>query len=315
MDVQAFFDELDEKRNYVAERLAEDPLPKGRAATAAVRAEIQRLGLDKHVADLETDGFTVVRPETVNEPGLVERLIAATERVEAVRLPNTYNRMRGGAEGGVATGTITFDMLEEDRAFEEALMAPVPLALVTYLLGYHAKAGMVLTLTKGQGGTPLRVHADSRCRFPEPWPTYAQVCNVTWLLSDYSKDEGATCFVPGSHLLGRGPSVEEFPEVLAEREELYTVEAPAGSVMIWHGATWHGAHPRKAPGVRRSMVNVFMRQYLITEEPVYLTTSVEALQRNPARFGALAGLADYQPYDRRGPQVPEQRISGVWLHD
>ena len=315
MDVRAFFDELDEKRNYVAAQLAEHPLPSGRAATTAVRDEVRRLGLERHVAELETDGFTVVPPETVNEPGLAERLAAAAERVEAVRPPNVYNRLSGGADGGAAAGTITFDMLEEDRAFEEALMAPVPLALVTYLLGYHAKVGMVLTLTKGPGERPLPVHADARCRFPEPWPTYAQICNVTWLLTDYSKEEGATCFVPGSHLLGRGPSVEDVPTMVAEREELHTVEAPAGSLLIWHGATWHGAWPRRAPGLRRSMVNVFMRQYLITEEPVWLTTSLDALKRNPPRFGALAGLADYQPYDRRGPQVPEQRISGIWLHD
>ena len=53
----------------------------------------------------------------------------------------------------------------------------------------------------------------------------------------------------------------------------------------------------------------------LTEEPVWLTTSLDALKRNPPRFGALAGLADYQPYDWRGPQVPERRISGIWLHD
>ena len=315
MDVQAFFDALDAKRRYVAERLAADPLPKGRDATRAVRGEIQALGLEGHVADLETDGFTVLPPATVNQPGLVERLRAATERVEAVRPPNTYNRRSGGIEAGAAVGMVTFDMLEEDLAFEEAVLAPAPLALVTYLLGYHAKLGMVLTLTKGQGSAPLPIHADSRCRFPEPWPTYAQMCNATWLLSDYSREEGALCFVPGSHLLGRGPAVEDVPDVVAEREAIHTVEAPAGSVVIWHGNTWHGAHPRTAPGLRRAMVNVFMRQYLITEEPVWLTTSMAVLERNPARFGALAGLADYQPYDRRGPMVPEQRISGIYLHE
>lgn len=315
MDVQAFFDALDEKRNYVAQRLAEEPLPRGRDATAAVREEIRQLGLEDQVADLETDGFTVVPPAKVNQPGLVERLRAATERVEATRPPNTYNQRSGGIEAGAAVGMITFDMLEEDRAFEEALLAPAPLALVTYLLGYHAKAGMVLTLTKGQGSAPLPIHADSRCRFPEPWPTYAQMCNATWLLSDYSKDEGALCFVPGSHLLGRGPTVEDVPDVVAEHEAVHTVEAPAGSVVIWHGNTWHGAHARTAPGLRRAMVNVFMRQYLITEEPVYLTTSMAALKRNPARFGALVGLADYQPYDRRGPRVAENRISGIYLHE
>ena len=121
--------------------------------------------------------------------------------------------------------------------------------------------------------------------------------------------------MPGSHLFGRGPTIEELPDEVAKHDAVYTVEAPAGSIVIWHGNTWHGAHPRTAPGLRRSFVNVFMRQYLVTEEAVDLTTSLEALKRNPPRFGAIAGLADYQPYDRRGPRVPEMRISGIHLHD
>lgn len=311
MDATAFFDELDVKRNYVAERLAEEPLPKGSAATVAVREEIRRLGLEQHVADLEIDGFTVVPPETVNMPGLAERLVDASKRAEAVRPANVINQLYDES----AVGKITFDMLEEDLCFEEAVQAPVPLALVTYLLGYHAKLGMVLTTAKGPGTPPVNIHSDSRCRFPEPWPTYAQIANVTWLLSDYSQEEGALVLVPGSHLLGRGPEVEELPDAMSKHKTLHTVEAPAGSVVIWHGNTWHGAHSRTEPGERRNLVTVFMRQYLVTEEAVWLTTSLDALKRNPARFGAIAGLADYQPYDRRGPQVPQNRISGIYLHE
>ena len=154
--------------------------------------KFRQLGLEQHVTNLETDGFTVIPPETVNEPDLVERMVEATKRVEAVRPPNTINQKYGDG----TTGKITFDMLEEDRCFEEAVQARVPLALVTYLLGFHAKLGIILAVTKPPGTPPLNVHSDARCRFPEPWPTYAQNANVTWLLSDYSR--GRRCAVSGA---------------------------------------------------------------------------------------------------------------------
>ena len=89
---------------------------------------------------------------------------------------------------------------------------------------------------------------------PPPFPLFAQYANVTWLLSDYSKEGGALCFVPGSHLLCRQPGPQE------GYDQLVPVEAPMGSFVIWHGNTWHGAYRRQTAGLRMAVAFLFARQ-------------------------------------------------------
>ena len=38
--------------------------------------------------------------------------------------------------------------------------------------------------------------------------------------------------------------------------------AKAGSLAIWHGATWHGSTPRTNRGLRVTLVQVFMRMHM-----------------------------------------------------
>ena len=54
--------ELNQLRELAKEKWKEDPLPTGRDAEVRLRKEIQELGLESHIADLETDGYTVLPP-------------------------------------------------------------------------------------------------------------------------------------------------------------------------------------------------------------------------------------------------------------
>ena len=64
-----------------------------------------------------------------------------------------------------------------------------------------------------------------------------------------------------------------------------TVEAPAGSVLIWHGNSWHGAHARTAPGLRISLVTFFSRHYIRPPRETYSAKlTQEMLDRNGPRF-------------------------------
>ena len=61
-----------------------------------------------------------------------------------------------------------------------------------------------------------RIHLVTALRglAPSPYPPYAQVANATWVLTDYDRDNGSTCFVDGSHLLCRPPSPAEYGQWL-----------------------------------------------------------------------------------------------------
>ena len=185
-------------------------------------------------------------------------------------------------------------LLFEDEAFQEAILNPVVGTLVTHLLGENAILSNCLAFIKGPGNDDLALHCDN-VYVSAPFPMHAQVCNATWLLTDYSKEDGALCFVPGSHQYGRHP---EPGEGLADR---VAIEAPAGSLAFWHGNTWHGAFARTKPGVRMNLINAFMRMHMRPQEPYRENVTREQLERWPPRFATLLGKHVGYGWKEEGP--------------
>ncbi|MGH7878456.1 MAG: phytanoyl-CoA dioxygenase family protein, partial [Candidatus Binataceae bacterium] len=179
-------------------------------------------------------------------------------------------------------------LLVQDRVFEQALTNRPVLALISYLLGESCILNHLSSVVKGPGKEHLPLHTDqNQTGSIAPYPAYAQVANATWILSDYSRENGATCFVRGSHKLCRHPTFAEATDLA----RFTPVEAPAGSVLIWHGNTWHGALPRTAPGVRISLIAYYQRWYHPPVENLAPQITEEMLARNPRRFATLTGVA------------------------
>jgi hypothetical protein len=267
------------------------------APTAAMHwQDVQRLELEAHVAELETLGYTIVPPEVAAPDGLAERLREAILDV-AERRTGVRPRLDGDpryANPAVPFGQNLAYLLFEDDAFQEAVLNPVVLTLVTHLLGANAILSNCLAFLKGPGEEDLALHSDN-VYIPSPFPVHAQVCNATWLLTDYSRDDGALCFVPGSHQFARHPKAGE---ALAER---VPVTAPAGSLAFWHGHTWHGAFARRRPGIRMNLINAFMRMYMRPQEPYAENVTPAQLARRPPRFATLLGQHVGYGWKEEGP--------------
>jgi ectoine hydroxylase-related dioxygenase (phytanoyl-CoA dioxygenase family) len=141
---------------------------------------------------------------------------------------------------------------------------------------------------KGPSEKFLDLHTDN-VAIPAPFPPYSQVANSTLILSDYSPEHGSITFVPRSHKLARHPT----PAEGGDRQLAVPVEATAGSLIVFHGNTWHGALPRRTPGYRFTLISYFVRMYLLRQEdPGYVTQ--EMRDRNDPRFAGLVG--DDIPY-------------------
>jgi hypothetical protein len=264
----------------------------GRAARDRVFAEIERLGLLANVGELEMKGYTALAPEQVGPPAFIEALREAVIALAERRAGRKLDRRAGldFQDTNSPYGQVhsLFGLFGEDPIFEQALMNESMLALVTYLLGescflHHERAAI-----KGPGDQYLPLHADPSG--PAPYPWYSQVCNTTFALTDHTIDGGTTCFAPGSHRLCRQPTREEAIDLSC----FVPLEVPAGSVIVWHGNTWHGALPRKEPGYRVSLVQYFSRPSAASDVPRNYASVVtpEMLARNPKRFATLLAVDD-----------------------
>jgi hypothetical protein len=275
-------------------------------------AEVRDLGLDENIRELDTLGYTVVEPgKTGNSSDHLNRLIEAIFDVverRTGRRPDLYHGTTPDADDRAQPMENYSGLLFEDPVFEEYLLNPVIQTLATYLLTTGAEPlrpmapqllgleqNMLLrlceSLIKGPGQRDLYLHCDNGM-IPTPFPPYQQVCNITTILTDYDRDNGALCFVPASHHWCRHPT----PSERLGFDRAVPVVAPRGSIVAWGGNQWHGAFARKTRGLRVSMLYAFGRQYLsgyAGEVPQ------AALDRNPARFAQLLGRATGYGYSEQ----------------
>jgi len=258
--------------------------------------EIREQQLEPFVAELDVQGYTVVPPELAAPAGFTDRLLEACLQVAERRngeppdliegsthahFKGRFSVFTGGQDSPI--GDLMQSLIFEDQVFEEALMNPILLTLASYLCGYSVVLSSMGCFMKGPNDTNFALHSDTP--MPSPLPPHSLVCNCTYILSEFTKENGATAVVPSSHKRCRTPEPRETdPE---KNSDAIAIEAPAGSLLVWHGNTWHGAFKRTAPGLRIQVPVYMARPYVRTQEDLIGNIPEEMLERNPPRFGWL----------------------------
>ncbi len=178
----------------------------------ALWSEIELLGLAAHVGELEIKGYTVVPPEKLAPLEFTKRMLQATLDAAQRRHGVTVS-MGMTVETAPEPLKSPFGLplvygLFEDEVFQQAVLNPVVQALSTYLVGRNAVISEYGLLLKGPGGIDLDLHTDS-FMMPDPLPAMPHICNLTWIMTDYSLENGSIAFVPGSHRYQRRPLANE----------------------------------------------------------------------------------------------------------
>ena len=259
----------------------------------ALYRELKELGLIENLAELEAFGFTVIPPEKVGDAAFHGTVQAAAQRVACERKDCADTRalessFRDGQE------LLRF-VLWDDPVFEKLVLNPAALGLVQWLVGTDCILSLSNIWVKGQGKARTAIHADWG-QFDMPTmavETYG--ANFNYLVTDYSKEEGGLCFVPGSHLWRRWPSSEE-AQYWADKA--HPVEAEAGSMIIWGDHTWHGSYAKESPGLRMMVLGMFNRPHMQTQEAYRETATNDSLARNPLRFTRLMNVYNAMPWGK-----------------
>ena len=257
--------------------------------------------LERYVAELDERGYVVIPPDVACPDGLADRLLDAildvAERRRGVRPDMRTGATHANYDSGVGAlafhgtqdspiGDLLQSLIFEGPVFETALMNPIVLAMATHMCGDDAVLSSLGSMIKGPGRTPLALHADTS--MPTPLPSYSVVANCTYALTDYTLAGGALAMVPGSHRWCRNPTAAEAKiDGVGANPLVEVVECKAGSLVCWHGNTWHGAFARESPGLRVNLIAYFARPFMRTQEDLIGNIPQDMLDRNPQPFAVL----------------------------
>ena len=263
--------------------------------------QIEARGLTGNLEELEAQGYTVLSPAQMGDPHLIERtteaLLRISEESTGVR-PNVETGEHGSHDYGNAAQHWYQGIFGEDPVFEEIIQHPLSMPLIDYYLGPGSLLSAFNGIVKWQDpqspaeantnvfGNKMGFHADTHLYPFEPLPDPPMVFNTNWCLTDYYKEDGALAVVPESHKLRRHPRPGEADE------QTVSVDAPAGSVIVFHGNLWHGAFPRVNPGLRLTVTAYYSAHYCRPQEHFPDQVSEEALARNGERFRQLLNVCD-----------------------
>lgn len=228
---------------------------------------LEALGLAGNAAELALRGYTVIADAAPVE--LFDRLRS--------RILSCFAR--------AGTPVLVGRLLEQDRAFEEAVCCEKLVALAEFLCGRGFLLSQLVGTVRGDGERGLRIHTDCNL-VRDPFPPFPLVATAVWACDDFTEAGGCTRVVPRSHLLRRHPAAQ-----LGEGDDqAVPVECPRGSILMWDGATWHGSCPRRIGGQRVTLHAMFNRMVLRTFERYDLPP--EVLERNPPVLTTMLGMDD-----------------------
>ena len=166
------------------------------------------------------------------------------------------------------------------------MMHPLLLAICDRVLApscarYQLNLAHLLERMPGAEDQLLHRDEDVWNLLPRPHPEL-QVASVIGLV-DFSRDNGATRLVPGSHRWERGRTPSDV--------EMACAEMPAGSAVVYLGSTLHGGGNNTTNTPRRGVHLSYTLGWLRTEENNYLAVPPEVASTLPRDCQALLGYA------------------------
>ena len=295
--------------------------------------------LEQARKDLDEKGFCVLEDLLTAEQ--VERLqLRLTQQAAAERELEI-----GGADQAQldASNQYVYALINKGCEFVELLQQPTVLELVSHVLGQEFLLSASDGILAHPGGSLMPLHSDQWwmpppvrrgetatkvgdiSRFaqdPEQWPETlapAVVCNVMWMITPFTEENGATRVVPGTHLSGVRPD----PSVPHKHASL-PASGKAGTALVFDGRLWHATGANRTAHSRLGIITAFCGPQFRPMENYVVGARQELLDDASPELLRLLGFKVWngygkqddpnQAYIRRGQQSTSVLFPSEALH-
>ncbi len=231
----------------------------------------------EHVSDaLKRDGYAVI--EQLLDPTSLRRLRS--------ELDPWIDKTEFGDEVFWGRHTKRFGALvAKSRVAQEMLTHPTILGVADRLLlewcaSYWVNYTGVMYLTPGE--TAQRLHRDTNIwPFTNPCPPLTLA--TMWAVNDFTRDNGGTLIVPGSHTW--------HDDRIPTEVDIIATEMPAGSVLLYSGNVIHAGGANRSDDVRFGVALHYVLGWLRQEETQLLTITQEQALALPEPVRRLMGYS------------------------
>ena len=241
--------------------------------------------VDAHEAAMRAQGFTVIE-------GFLTPAQLAAFRAGLAPYKGTHSG-RNDFEGFKTERTYTLvarGKVFVDIAADERLMA---------LIGRFLQPNFLLSASHaidlGPGETAQNIHSDDGFyRQPRPRPPIG--ISVIGAIDAFTKANGATEIIPGSHLWGGKDEDPLYGDLGALDEKLTAMEMPAGAALVFMGTLLHRGGANLTDRPRLAFTNQYCEPWARPQENFWLSVPREQVREMSPRAQALLGYEIAPPF-------------------
>ena len=167
------------------------------------------------------------------------------------------------------------DFVNRDPEFDRLYLHPPVLKACCQIIGGPLKLSTMHARTLRPGLPAQDLHVDYE-RDSRGWT----MVGFIFMIDEFRSDNGATRFVPGSHLWSEVP-----PALLGDRDRKADYPGqvlacgPAGSMTLFNGSVWHGHGVNHSDLSRRSIQGAYIRRDAESGENLFVRMKSETLSR------------------------------------
>ena len=233
-------------------------------------------------ARLADDGYAILTGHA--EPGIVRALRERTDELydlEGDRAGCEFKQERGA--------TRLANLVAKGELFQHLIADPVVMQAVQSVLGPAFKLSS-LNARRAEPHNQITqpLHCDMGAL---PDQHGAWVCNVVWLLDDFTAENGSLRCVPGSHRSGKLPQDAMHDPAVPHPDQI-VLTAPAGSVIIFNAHLWHGGLANSTSRSRTALHAFYCRRDKPQQQYQKTLLSPELQQSLPEDLRRLLALDD-----------------------